>query len=88
MFGIALWDRPKRTLLLARDRAGIKPLHYTMRGGRLYFGSEIKSLIAAGAVDREIDPEALDHYLSFLYAPRDRAIFKGVKKLPPGHYLT
>jgi asparagine synthase (glutamine-hydrolysing) len=88
MFGIALWDRPKRTLLLARDRAGIKPLHYTMRGDRLYFGSEIKSLIAAGAVDREIDPEALDHYLSFLYAPRDRAIFKGVHKLPPGHFLT
>jgi asparagine synthase (glutamine-hydrolysing) len=87
MFGIALWDRPKRTLLVARDRAGIKPLHYTLRGDRLYFGSEIKSLIAAGAVDREIDPEALDHYLSFLYAPRDRAIFKGVKKLPPGHYL-
>ena len=88
MFGIAIWDRGRRTLLLARDRAGIKPLHYTMRGDRLYFGSEIKSLIAAGAVEREIDPEALDHYLSFLYVPRDRAIFKGVRKLPPGHYLT
>ncbi len=88
MFGIAIWDRRERMLLLARDRAGIKPLHYTMRGERLYFGSEIKSLLAAGAVDREIDPEALDHYLSFLYVPRDRAIFKGVRKLPPGHYLT
>jgi asparagine synthase (glutamine-hydrolysing) len=87
MFGIALWDRPRRTLLLARDRAGQKPLHYAMRGDRLFFGSEIKSLIAAGAIDREIDLTALDHYLSFLYAPRDRAIFKGVKKLPPGHYL-
>ena len=87
MFGIALWDRPRRTLLLARDRAGIKPLHYTERGGRLYFGSEIKSLLAAGAVDREIDLEALDHYLSFLYAPRDRSLFKGVRKLPPGHLL-
>src|SRR5262245_39847237 len=88
MFGIAIWDRRQRTLLLARDRAGIKPLHYTMHGERLYFGSEIKSLLAAGACDREIDPEALDHYLSFLYVPRDRAIFKGVRKLPPGHYLT
>jgi asparagine synthase (glutamine-hydrolysing) len=87
MFGIALWDRGTRTLLLARDRAGIKPLHYAERGGRLFFGSELKSLIAAGAVDREIDLGALDHYLSFLYAPRDRAIFKGVRKLPPGHYL-
>jgi asparagine synthase (glutamine-hydrolysing) len=87
MFGIGLWDRPRRTLLLVRDRAGIKPLHFAQRNGRLYFGSEIKSLIAAGAVDREIDLQALDHYLSFLYAPRDRSLFKGVRKLPPGHLL-
>ena len=87
MFGIALWDRRARTLLLARDRAGIKPLYYTERGGRLYFGSELKSLIAAGAVDTTIDVAALDHYLSFLYTPRDRSIFKGVNKLPPGHLL-
>src|SRR4029453_793170 len=88
MFGIAIWDRRERMLLLARDRAGIKPLHYTMRGERLYFGSEIKSLLAAGAVDREIDPEALDHYLSFLYLPRDRAILKGGRQFTAGHYLT
>jgi asparagine synthase (glutamine-hydrolysing) len=87
MFGIALWDRSQQTLWLARDRAGIKPLYYTERDGRLYFGSELKSLIAAGAVDREIDLEALDHYLSFLYTPRDGSIFKGVHKLPPGHVL-
>lgn len=87
MFGIALWDRPRRTLLIARDRAGIKPVHFVERGARLYFGSEIKSLIAAGAVEPEIDLEALDHYLSFLYAPRDRSLFKGVRKLPPGHFL-
>src|SRR4051812_8804922 len=87
MFGIALWDRPRRTLLLARDRAGIKPLHYVERGGRLYFGSEIKSLLAAGAVDRRLNLDALDHYLAFLYTPRDASIFEGVRKLPPGHYL-
>ena len=87
MFGIALWDRRTQTLLLARDRAGIKPLHYVEHGGRLYFGSEIKSLLAAGAVERQIDIEALDHYLSFLYAPPDRSLFKGVRKLPPGHLL-
>ena len=63
MFGIALWDRRTRTLLLARDRAGQKPVHYAMAGGRLFFGSEIKSLIAAGAVSRELDLGALDHYL-------------------------
>src|SRR4029079_6714051 len=87
MFGIALWDRPRRTLLLARDRAGIKPLHYVDRGGRLVFASEIKSLMAAGAVEPRLDIEALDHYLAFLYTPRDGSIFEGVRKLPPGHYL-
>ena len=87
MFGIALWDRRQRTLLLARDRAGIKPLHYVEAGDRLYFGSEIKSLLAAGVVDKRIDLDALDHYLSFLYTPRDRSMFRNVRKLPPGHYL-
>ena len=87
MFGIALWDREERTLLLARDRAGIKPLHFTEHRGRLYFGSELKSLLAAGAVDGEIDIASLDHFLTFLYTPRDRSIFKGVRKLPPGHFL-
>jgi asparagine synthase (glutamine-hydrolysing) len=87
MFGIALWDRRNAALLLARDRAGIKPLYYAQRSGRLYFGSELKSLLAAGAVDGAIDLESLDHYLSFLYTPRDRSIFKGVSKLPPGHVL-
>src|SRR5262249_41762689 len=87
MFGIALWDRPSRTLLLARDRAGQKPLHYAQRGGRFYFASEIKSLLAAGAVEPTLNLAALDHYLAFLYAPRDASIFEGVRKLPPGHYL-
>jgi asparagine synthase (glutamine-hydrolysing) len=87
MFGIALWDAPRRTLVLARDRAGIKPLHYAERDRRLYFASEIKSLLAAGAVDRTIDLAALDHYLSFLYTPRDASIFSGIRKLPPGHLL-
>ncbi|HEX4566397.1 MAG TPA: asparagine synthase (glutamine-hydrolyzing), partial [Vicinamibacterales bacterium] len=87
MFGIALWDASSRTLLLARDRAGQKPLHYAERGGRLYFGSEIKSLLAAGAIDARINLRALDHYLAFLYTPRDESIFEGVRKLPPGHYL-
>jgi asparagine synthase (glutamine-hydrolysing) len=87
MFGVAVWDARTRTLLLARDRAGIKPLYYTQHGDRLYFGSELKSLLAAGAVDVSVDVESLDHYLTFLYTPRDRSIFKGVCKLPPGHLL-
>jgi asparagine synthase (glutamine-hydrolysing) len=87
MFGIAIWDRRQHTLLLARDRVGIKPLHFAQRAGRLYFGSEIKSILAAGAVDRTLDVAALEHYLSFLYTPADSTIFTGIEKLPPGHLL-
>jgi asparagine synthase (glutamine-hydrolysing) len=87
MFGLAIWDARERTLLLARDRVGIKPLHYAEAGGRLYFGSEIKALLAAPDVPRDLDLDALDHYLSFLYTPRDRSIFRAVRKLPPGHLL-
>jgi asparagine synthase (glutamine-hydrolysing) len=87
MFGLAVWDTVSRTLWLARDRAGIKPLHYTEAGGRLLFGSEIKSLLADPGVQRHIDPQALDHYCSFLYTPADRSIFAGIRKLPPGHAL-
>jgi asparagine synthase (glutamine-hydrolysing) len=82
-----VWDRASRTLLLARDRAGQKPVHYAERGGRLYFGSEIKSLLAARAVEPRLNVAALDHFLTFLYTPRDTSIFEGVRKLPPGHYL-
>jgi asparagine synthase (glutamine-hydrolysing) len=87
MFGLALWDERMKMLLLARDRMGIKPLYYTEAGGRLYFGSEIKSLLCAPDVPRELDLDALDHYLSFLYTPRDGSIFQGIRKLPPGHLL-
>jgi asparagine synthase (glutamine-hydrolysing) len=88
MFGLAIWDTRARTLLLARDRMGIKPLFYAEAGGRLYFGSEIKAVLCAPEVARDIDLDALDHYLSFLYTPRDGSIFRGVHKLPPGHLLT
>ena len=88
MFGLAIWDSRTRTLLLARDRVGIKPLHYAEVNGRLYFGSEIKSLLSAPDVPRDLDVAALDHYLSFLYTPRDGSIFEAIRKLPPGHLLT
>jgi asparagine synthase (glutamine-hydrolysing) len=61
MFGIALWDSRARALWLARDRAGIKPLYYTEHEGRIFFWSELKSLLAAGVVERRIDPQALEH---------------------------
>ncbi|HSL21365.1 MAG TPA: asparagine synthase (glutamine-hydrolyzing) [Vicinamibacterales bacterium] len=87
MFGVAIWDARSRELFLARDRAGIKPLYYAEAAGRLYFGSELKSLLAVGDIERELDPIALDHFLSFLYTPPDRSIFRNVSKLPPGHFL-
>jgi asparagine synthase (glutamine-hydrolysing) len=87
MFGIALWDTRSQTLLIGRDRAGIKPLYYAEAAGRLFFGSEAKCVLANPEVDRTLDPAALDHYLAYLYTPRDRAIFRGMRKLPPGHLL-
>jgi asparagine synthase (glutamine-hydrolysing) len=88
MFGLAIWNTRTRELLVARDRIGIKPMHYALAGGRLYFGSELKSLLQAPDLPRDLDADALDHYLSFLYTPRDGSIFKQVRKLPPGHLLT
>lgn len=87
MFALALWDRRDGSLWLARDRAGIKPLYYAETPYGLFFGSEAKSILASGAVERALDPEALDYYLTFLYTPQDRSIFKGIRKLPPAHLL-
>jgi len=86
MFAIALWDRARETLVLVRDRLGIKPLYYAPLGDRLVWGSEIKALLADG-VPREIDPQALHEYLSYNYVPGPRSIFKSVRKLQPGHRL-
>ncbi len=88
MFGLAIWDRRTRRLVVARDRTGIKPMHYAVAGGRLYFGSEIKSILCAPDLPRDLNADALDHYLSFLYAPRDASFFAHIRKLPPGHTLT
>jgi asparagine synthase (glutamine-hydrolysing) len=88
MFGIAIWDTRARRLLLGRDRAGIKPLFYCRSGRRLYFGSEVKSLLEAPSVDRSIDAASLDFYLSYLYTPPNQSIFESIVKLPPGHFLS
>jgi asparagine synthase (glutamine-hydrolysing) len=87
MFAIALWDARRRRLILARDRLGIKPLHYAWHEGRLFFGSEIKSLLRAG-VSRDIDPDALSRYFTFEYVPAPDSIFRSVKKLLPGHLMV
>jgi len=88
MFGLAIWNTRERSLLVARDRIGIKPMHYATIDDRFYFGSEIKSLLEAPDIPRDLDVDALDHYLSFLYTPRDQSIFAAIQKLPPGHLLT
>lgn len=87
MFAFALWDARCRRLILARDQAGIKPLYYAQAGSSLVFGSEIKALLAHPGIDRELDAESLSHYLSFEYVPTPHAIFSGIRKLKPGHYL-
>jgi asparagine synthase (glutamine-hydrolysing) len=87
MFAFAIWDARRGSLLLARDRLGIKPLYYALAGDWLVFGSEIKAILRAPCVARELDSEALDAYLSFNYIPAPMSIFKGVRKLPAGHLL-
>jgi asparagine synthase (glutamine-hydrolysing) len=87
MFAFGLYDAAARRLMLARDRAGEKPLFYSHAGGTFRFASELKALMADPAFKRELDPEAFDCYLAYGYVPRDRCILRGVKKLPQGHIL-
>jgi asparagine synthase (glutamine-hydrolysing) len=87
MFAIALWDSRRQTLILARDRLGIKPLYYLVDGRRVLFASEIKAILEAG-VPREVDPQALHDYLSFNYVPGPRTIFRDIRKLPPGTLMV
>ena len=88
MFALALWDKATNTLLLARDRFGIKPLVYApLAGGELAFASEIRALAAHPGVDRSIDRRALSDYLAGLYVPAPQTILVGVRKLEPGHVL-
>ena len=88
MFAFAVWDRARRTLFLARDRLGKKPLYYWQRDGLFLFASEPKALLRHAAVPRALDPEAFHHYLAFGYTPAERSIFDGIRKLPPAHTAT
>ncbi|PNK03838.1 asparagine synthase (glutamine-hydrolyzing), partial [Cylindrospermopsis raciborskii S07] len=88
MFAFALYDGPNQRLFLARDRAGEKPLFYRFSGGTLQFASELKSLLANPANPRQINPHALDCYLSMGFVPGSLCILQGYNKLPPAHALT
>ncbi len=88
MFAFALWDGPSRTLLLARDRVGIKPLFYADTGkGELLFASEPKALLASPKVSRDMDFQALDAYFAYGYIPAPLSIYKSIRKLPAGHIM-
>jgi asparagine synthase (glutamine-hydrolysing) len=93
MFAFAVWDCEERTLTLARDRLGIKPLYYADvsvdngDGASFVFGSEIKAILASGLVERALDVEGLHQQLTFLWTPDPQTLFRGIRKLPPAHVL-
>ncbi len=87
MFGFAIWDGPRKRLLLARDRAGKKPLYYTYVDGDIIFASEIKSLLCHPRVKRQADPQALADFLSVRYVPGPATLFANIYKVQPGHWL-
>lgn len=88
MFAIAIWDEHQRTLALARDPLGIKPLYLAQRDGALDFASEIKVLLALPEVDRTIDPDAILSYFTIGYIPPPETAFTAIRELPPAHWLT
>ena len=88
MFGLVVWDATKRRAVLARDRLGIKPLYYSAAGDRLVFASELKSVLASGIVDVELDYAAIDAYLTLGFFPAPLTPLLGVRKLLPGHTLV
>ncbi|HLL12411.1 MAG TPA: asparagine synthase (glutamine-hydrolyzing), partial [Rubrivivax sp.] len=88
MFAFVLWDRNRQTVFMARDRLGVKPLHYALLDdGTLLFGSELKSLMAHGGLRRDIDPAAVEEYFALGYVAEPRTIFRQARKLPPAHTL-
>jgi asparagine synthase (glutamine-hydrolysing) len=88
MFAFIIYDDRRRRLFGARDRFGIKPLHYAVNGETFAFASELKSLLTLPFVSREIDPQSLSNYLSLRYVPGGSSIFKNILRIPPGHFFT
>jgi asparagine synthase (glutamine-hydrolysing) len=86
-FAFALYDVRQRTLLLARDQIGIRPLHWARRGDMLYFGSEIKAIFASGEVTPEVDPKGIDHIFTFFAMGTRRTAFKDIQAVHPASYL-
>jgi len=88
MYGLALYDGDRHALLLVRDRLGVKPLYWArLAGGGLLFASEVKALFASGLVERAVDQQAVGQYLAHGYVPAPATLYRGIRKLPPGHLL-
>ena len=87
IFAFALWDSRDAQLLLARDGLGVKPLYYAQTPSGFLFASEFKALLFSAEVTRELDPTAIHHLLAYLWTPAPRTVLKGVRKLPPGHFM-
>jgi asparagine synthase (glutamine-hydrolysing) len=88
MFAFAVWDEPRRRLLLVRDRVGVKPLHYSVTPAGVTFGSEIKALLEDPDVPRDWSPAAVDAYLTLQYVPCPDTMYSAIQKLPAGHFLV
>lgn len=87
MFGLGIWDEHKKRLILARDAMGVKPVYYINQGGRLYFASEIRAIVAATGEKTQVDLTALNLFLRYRYTPAPLTLFKGIKKLAAGTML-
>jgi asparagine synthase (glutamine-hydrolysing) len=87
MFAFAIWDKKRRELILIRDRLGVKPLYYCVKGKELIFASEIKAILQVPGLERAVDPLALYRYVGYEFVPAPDTIFRHIRKLPPGHYL-
>ena len=88
MFAFAVWDEREKTLTLARDRSGIKPLYYAKIGEKLVFASEIKAVLASKLLRAELDLEGLHQFLTFLWTAAPHTLFKDIYQLPPAHFLV
>jgi asparagine synthase (glutamine-hydrolysing) len=88
MFAFAIWDGRSQTVLLARDRVGIKPLYYRLTDRSIIFGSEIKAILADPEVKAEIQPEMIDRFLTFYYMPGEETLFSSIRKLAPGTFMV
>src|SRR6185369_8136671 len=88
MFAFAIWDAPRRRLLLVRDRLGVKPLYWCLAGRTLLFGSEIKSILASGLIKPETNRSLLPELLGTRSTAGEDTLFRGIRKLLPGHSLV